>query len=581
MGTTINLLFVFLLFSILLKATYSLPPRSPIQCNDASSCILSNAYGIWNDRIDCRVPSVVYPTAEEEIVNAVAEAVKNNKKVKVVSAFAHNIPPLACPPSVDSLLISTSRYNTGIHIDPIKRTVTVDSGFGLRDMIDMVESAGLSLVAAPYWEGVSIGGLLSTGSHGSSWWGRGGAVHDHVVGLSLVVPARETEQYAKVLKLWRGDALFNAALVSVGLLGIISKVTLSLEPIFKRSISNDFRNDATLEEDFIAHARDHEFADITWYISQYKAVYRKDNRVPLNSSGDAVNDFIGFQSTLVVASTGVRAAEKALEKSRSTKGKCALAASEIAYKRLIGNGLKNNGITFLGYPVVGYQGKMQTSGSCLRSSTLDPLSMCAWDPRIKGLSFYESTAIFSASQFKNFIIDVKKLRDLKAENLCGIDMYNGILIRFIKQSEAYLGQTEDSVVIDFNYFRADDASTPRLYQDVMEEIEQMAFRKYNARPHFGKNRRVAFFGFVHKYPNWGKFMQVKKQLDPVGIFDSFWLDTVLKPESELEKEDGCAMEGQCICSTDRHCSPNRGYLCKPGLVYKEAMVCRYSNASAQ
>jgi L-gulonolactone oxidase len=121
-------------------------------------------------------------------------------------------------------IYTTCRYNTGIEIDPTKRTVIVDSGFGLRDMIDRVESAGLSLVASPYWEGVSIGGLLSTGSHGSSWWGRGGAVHDHVIGLSLVVAAGETEQYAKVLRLWRGDDLFNAALVSVGLLGVISKV---------------------------------------------------------------------------------------------------------------------------------------------------------------------------------------------------------------------------------------------------------------------------------------------------------------------------------------------------------------------
>lgn len=273
--------------------------------------------------------------------------------------------------------------------------------------------------------------------------------------------------------------------------------------------------------------------------------------------------------------------EKALEKSRSNNGKCALAASEIAYKRLIGNGLKNNGIAFIGYPVVGYQGKIQTSGSCLHSSALNPLSMCAWDPRIKGLSFYESTAIFPASQFKNFIIDVKSLRDLKPDNFCGIDTYNGILIRFIKSSEAYLGQTEDSVVADFNYFRADDASTPRLNQDVMEEIEQIAFRKYDARPHFGKNRRAAFYGFQHKYLHWGKFMKAKMRLDPDGVFDSFWLNDVLKPESELEKEDGCAMEGRCICSADRHCNPNRGYLCKPGLVYKEAMVCRYSDASAQ
>ncbi|KAJ4806510.1 L-gulonolactone oxidase [Rhynchospora pubera] len=582
MDTTITLLLFPLCFvlSSLLQTTDSLPPRSPIQCS-GSSCILSNAYGRWNDRIECRVPSVVYPTTEEEIVTAVAEAVKNKKKIKVVSGFSHNIPPLSCPPSVESVLISTSRYNAGIEIDPVNCKVTVDSGVGLRDMLDQVESAGLSLVAAPYWEGVSIGGLLSTGSHGSSWWGRGGSVHDHVVGLSLVVPAGETEQYAKILRLWRGDKRFNAALVSVGLLGVISKVTFALEPRFKRSITNDFRDDTTLEEDFISHAQNHEFADITWYPSQHKAVYRIDDRVPLNSSGDGINDFLGFQSTLVVASTGVRSTEKTLEKSRSTNGKCTLASTEISYKRLIGNGLKNNGIAFLGYPVVGYQGRMQTSGSCLYSSELNPLSMCAWDPRIKGLFFYESTAIFPASEFKNFIIDVKKLRDLNPKKLCGIDTYNGILIRFVKCSDAYLGQTEDSVVVDFNYFRADNASTPRLNQDVMEEIEQMAFIKYNARPHFGKNRRVAFFGFQNKYLNWGKFMQVKMQLDPDRVFDSFWLNQVLKSESESEKEDGCALEGQCICSADRHCSPNRGYRCEPGVVYKEARVCRYSDNSAE
>jgi L-gulonolactone oxidase len=84
------------------------------------------------------------------------------------------------------------------------------------------------------------------------------------------------------------------------------QVTLSLEPRFKRSITNDFRDDATLEEDFKAHALDHEFADITWYPSQHKAVYRQDDRAPLNSSGNGVNDFVGFRSTLVVASTGVR-----------------------------------------------------------------------------------------------------------------------------------------------------------------------------------------------------------------------------------------------------------------------------------
>ena len=90
-----------------------------------------------------------------------------------------------------------------------------------------------------------------------------------------------------------------------------------------------------------------------------------------------------------------------------------LAATTLEYKKLIANGLKNNGLVFTGYPVVGRHGKMQTSGSCLYSPRID--SSCAWDPRIKGLFFYDSTAIFSVTKFGDFIRDVKKLRDLKPE----------------------------------------------------------------------------------------------------------------------------------------------------------------------
>ncbi|KAJ3695625.1 hypothetical protein LUZ60_001002 [Juncus effusus] len=576
-----DLLLSFSILFLLSLQISALPPASPIHC-DGSSCILSNAYGLWNDRdTDCRAGLVLYPTTEGEIVDAVAEANKNNKNVKVVSGFSHTIPPFACPPTPDSVLISTANYNTEIEIDLTSNTVTVDSGVRLRDLIDKVESAGLSLVAAPYWEGVSIGGLLSTGSHGSSWWGQGGSVHDHVVRLSLVVPAEQAEVYAKVLRLSHGDELFNAALVSVGLLGVISKVTFSLDPRFKRSMTYDFRDDNMLENDFVAHAHDHEFADITWYPSKHTAVYRQDNRVSLNSSGEGTNDFLGFQSNLIVVSAGVRSTEKTLEKSRSTNGKCVLASTEMAYKKLIGNGLKNSGSFFTGYPVIGYQGKIQTSGSCLHSSPDKPLSMCAWDPRIKGLSFFETTAIFPLSQFKQFILDVKMLRDLKPEKFCGIDVYNGLLIRFIKKSTAYLGQYEDSVVVDFNYFRADEPSTPRLNQDVMDEIEQMAFVKFNAKPHWGKNRRIAFLGIQPKYPNWDRFMKVKTKLDPKGMFNSSWLEKAMKLAAGSEREDGCALEGQCICSEDSHCSPSQGFLCKPGLVYKEAKVCRYSYSNIE
>ncbi|KAI4977991.1 hypothetical protein ZWY2020_014545 [Hordeum vulgare] len=574
--------FLLLVLCSLAPGALSVPPRPPVRCGDAG-CVLSNAYGAWSsDRADCPVSAVAYPASERDVVAAVARASAGGMRVKAVSGFAHTIPKLACPGgggggngSAASLLISTARYAV-VEVDAAARTVTADAGAPLRAVIDAAEASGLSLPASPYWEGVSVGGAVSTGSHGSSWWGRGGALHDHVVGLSLVVPAGAADGWAKVVPLARGDALFPAALVSLGLLGVISKVTLALEPRFKRSVTYDYRDDSTFQDDFADHAARHEFADIAWYPSQHQAVYRLDDRAPLNATGDGVNDFIGFRSTLIAVSQGVRALETALEGSRNVKGKCAMAAAEIAAKRLIGNGLRRKaGQLFTGYPVVGFQGQMQTSGSCARSPASSPLTACAWDPRFKGLFFYESTAIFSPARFRSFVLDVKRLRDLSPDSMCGVDVYNGLLVRFVRRSEAWLGQPEDSVVVDFNYYRAADPSAARLSQDVWEEVEQMAFVKHGARPHWAKNRMVAFRGVQGKYPGWARFAAAKRQLDPRGLFDSPWSDDVVGGK-ELGKEDGCALDGGCVCSEDRHCSPEQGYYCRTGLVFTEARVCRYS-----
>uniref|UniRef100_A0A803NBS8 L-gulonolactone oxidase n=2 Tax=Chenopodium quinoa TaxID=63459 RepID=A0A803NBS8_CHEQI len=573
--TTIFSLIIIL--SFLPQNVNAKPPPNPVQCN-GKVCTLKNGYGVWGDRRDCTSPSISYPTTEEELRLAVANANRNKLKVKVVTKFSHTIPKLACPSSKtnQTTLISTERYNSHIEIDTKNMVVTVDAGVSLRDLTNKVEGAALSLVAAPYWEGVTVGGLISTGAHGSSWWGKGGAVHDHVVGISLVVPGKESEGFAKVLWLEGNDPLFKAAKVSLGVLGVISKVKLSLEPAFKRSITYDFTKDDDIEQIYVNHAKKFEFGDITWYPSKYTAVYRYDNRVDINTSGDGINDFLGFQSQSVLVSMATRSTEKAFENSKDEKGKCTMATTFMAYKQTIANGLKNNKLIFTNYPVIGTQANIQASGSCLYSSPLRLDLTCGWDPRIKGLSFYETTAIFPATKFGDFIKDVKKLRDLiTPQKLCGIDIYNGFLVRYIKASDAYLGQHEDSVVVDFNYYRGDDPNIPRLNQDVLEEIEQIAFFKYGAKPHWAKNRKLAFLGVPKKFPNWNKFVEVKKQVDPQGMFSSEWSDEVLYGENR-ENGDGCALEGLCICSEDKHCSPSKGYFCKPGFLYSNARVCRFS-----
>ncbi|KAK9683743.1 hypothetical protein RND81_10G161500 [Saponaria officinalis] len=569
-------LLIILIFPINIQAK---PPPNTVQC-DMTSCTLNNGYGAWNDRTICTSPTISYPTSEEELRLAVADANQNNLKVKVVTKFSHTFTKLACPTnkSNNTMLISTELYNAMIEIDPKNMLVTADAGVSLRDLINKVESVGLSLVAAPYWEGVSVGGLISTGAHGSSWWGKGGAVHDHVVGIRLVVPADVSKGYASVLNLEGNDPLLRAAKVSLGVLGVISKVTFSVEEAFKRSITYNYTKDENIEEEYMRHAKLYEFGDIVWYPSKHLAVYRNDQRVALNTSGDGHNDFLGFQSHSILVSSSTRSFEKTYESTRDENGKCMMATTSIMYKKITANGLKNNKLIFTNYPVIGTQAKMQTSGSCLYSSSLRLDLTCPWDPSIKGLFFYETAAIFPASKFGDFIRDVKRLIDvIGPQKFCGIDLYSGILIRFIKASDAYLGQPEDSVVIDFNYFRADDPKAPRLNQDVFEEIEQMAFLKYGARPHWAKNRDMAFKGVPKKYPHWDKFVDLKDKLDPKGMFSSEWSNEILYGNGE-ENGDGCALEGLCVCLEDRHCNPSKGYFCEFGLVFQEARVCRYSKS---
>ncbi|CAN6324040.1 unnamed protein product [Urochloa humidicola] len=583
-GVRVLLLLLLIIACLLLPAILLLPgantpPPEPISCTDGggtSNCTVTNTYGSFPDRSTCRAATATYPRTEQELVAAVAAAAAAKRKVKVATRHSHSFTKLACPGGSEGTIISTRWLNRTVRVDAEKRLVTVESGVVLGDLIAVAAAAGLSLPHSPYWNGLTIGGLLATGAHGSSLWGKGSAVHEYVVGARIVTPAPESMGFAVVRELGADHPDLDAVKVSLGVLGVISQVTLALEPMFKRSVTFVTRDDSDIAEKVAVWGRLHEFGDMTWLPHQQKVVYREDNRVNISSPGDGLNDYLGFQSYGKFGLIAARFADEWLEEKDADIARCLMARLATQKVEREAHGFTNDGVSFTGYPVVGFQHRIQASGSCMADGLL--LSTCAWDASVRGSFFYNSGFSVGLSKAPAFMANLQRLRDLNPRAFCGLEGKLGVLMRYVKASSAFLGKAEDSLDFDVVYYRSYADGALRRHADVVDEMEQMALRKYGAVPHWGKNRNFAFEGAITKYPRAEQFLGVMERYDPERIFSSEWSDQVLGIEgSPSIVGKGCAIEGLCVCSEDSHCAPDKGYFCRPGKVYKEARVCMFDS----
>lgn len=125
----------------------------------------------------------------------------------------------------EGTLLSTSSLGDDIHIDAAGARVQVSAGVRYGELSEHLEAQGFALPAMASLPHISVGGAIATGTHGSG--DRAQSLAATVSGLELMTAGGE------LLTLIRGDDDFPGAVVSLGALGIVTRVTLGLEPSYQ------------------------------------------------------------------------------------------------------------------------------------------------------------------------------------------------------------------------------------------------------------------------------------------------------------------------------------------------------------
>lgn len=158
------------------------------------------------------------PTTVEEL----RRIITGNPRVRALGS-RHSFNDLA--DSAGGVLIELGGLDLPLDIDRDASIVWAPAGMRYGDLASTLQAEGLALHNLASLPHISLAGTVATGTHGSGI--RNGSLATAVAGLELVTAAGD------LLVLRRGDADFDGAVVSLGALGIVTRVALDVQPTFQ------------------------------------------------------------------------------------------------------------------------------------------------------------------------------------------------------------------------------------------------------------------------------------------------------------------------------------------------------------
>jgi len=172
----------------------------------------------WAGNLTYSTGNVFYPASVDEV----QQLVKKHAKLKALGT-RHCFNTIA--DSRDNLL-STSKMNKVVSLDPPEGTVTVEAGIKYGELAPYLHKKGYALHNLASLPHISVGGSITTATHGSGV--KNGNLSSAVTGLEVVIADGSVIHLSK----YANPEKLNAAVVGLGAIGVITKVTLEVQPTY-------------------------------------------------------------------------------------------------------------------------------------------------------------------------------------------------------------------------------------------------------------------------------------------------------------------------------------------------------------
>jgi xylitol oxidase len=395
-------------------------------------------------------------------VEEVQKLVKQHAKIKVLGT-RHCFNGIA---DSTANLLSLAPMDRVVELDAKARTVTVEAGMRYGHLCPYLHDKGFALHNLASLPHICIAGAIATATHGSG--DKNGNLATAVAGLEIVTAAGE------VLRLSREkDAkIFAGAVVNLGALGVVTKVTLDVQPTFE--VRQDVYQDLPL-----AQLQDH-FEEVL-------------------SAGYSVSLFTDWQHKRVNEVW----LKRRIDKGTSQEAKPELYGAKRAAKNLhpILDLSAENCTEQMGVPGPWYErlphfrmGFTPSSGKELQSEYFVPRKNAV-------------EAILAVERLRDEIsphLQISELRTIDADSLWMSTCYQ-----------------RASLAIHFTWKQDWDS-----VQKVLPRIEK-ELAPFKARPHWGKLFTIAPGELQKRYDRLPDFKRLVKEYDPQGKFRNDFLDTNL------------------------------------------------------